>query len=227
MNPRVVNTISILLCGALLAVVCLQQRRVAFLRAERQRVLARIETSEATSATTSPAPANAAATTSASPELLRLRNEVAQLAARRKELSAVRTENERLQARVAARATNSAGALPEGFIRASRAEFKGFNAPEDTVQTILWAMQHHDLTNMLQGFSPDLAEKFLSEFKQGDDPWKDAENLIAVRVISQKQMPDGSMELEVESLPGPEAHPEKTRFYLINGQWKIGKPQGE
>ena len=39
----------------------------------------------------------------------------------------------------------------------------GYNTPEDTLQSMLWAIQHHDLTNLLRAYTPAEAEHLLAE----------------------------------------------------------------
>src|SRR4051812_980272 len=109
MSPRVINPLMVLLAVALLGAVWLQQRRLGGLRDEKQELLALL----AGDAAPADSQGTASITAPASSELLRLRSEVAQLTARRKELAAARTENERLQARIAERVRNPAAALPE------------------------------------------------------------------------------------------------------------------
>jgi len=85
--------------------------------------------------------------------LLRLRNEVSRLTGRKRELTGALTENESLRAQLARRATNSpAGTgLPAGYIRKNQAKMAGYNTPEDTIQSLLWALNNRDFPNLLQG----------------------------------------------------------------------------
>ena len=45
--------------------------------------------------------------------------------------------------------------LPPGYVRKRDARLVGFNTPEDTLQSLLWAIQNHDLAKVLEAFTPD------------------------------------------------------------------------
>ncbi len=160
------------------------------------------------------------------PELLRLRSEVTRLTERRQELAGVRAENEQLHAQLGSRGTNGPGGfrLPPGYIRRSQAQVVGFSMPENTLQTLLWATQNHDLTNLLQAFTPDRAEQIRARVGQTDesiaDFFQNAGGLIGMGILSRTHdIHDGSIVLEVEVIPGVQ-HQEIT-FRQVNGQWKI------
>src|ERR1035438_4319523 len=173
----------ILLVG-LLAIVCLatlwgvwgQRSQLAGLKAEQQRLIAQqaARTDGAASPGTAAAAEASAATTApalvVTPELLRLRNEVTRLTERRHELAGARTENEQLRAQPASRSTNGAGGNqgPAGYVRKSEARMVGYNTPDDTLQSLLWALQNHDLTNVLQAFAPDIAAEIRA--RVGESP---------------------------------------------------------
>jgi hypothetical protein len=163
------------------------------------------------------------------PELLRLRNEVTLLTARQRELAGVRAENERLRAQLASRSTTSpAGiALPPGYVRKSEARMVGYNTPEDTLQSLLWGLQNHDLTNVLQAFAPDRAEKLRAQAGQSrqsiEDFFSQAAGFVGMRVAKREpQASDGTLAVEVEVVPG-ESGPRIT-FRRIDGQWRIVGP---
>jgi len=233
MNRRV-------LLGGLLACVCLaalwgvwsQRSQVAGLRAEQQQLLAQMATSADGSA--SPGTAEAAGAGSgvpqpslvATPELLRLRSEVTRLTERRRELAGVRAENEQLRAQLASRGTNGPGGvqLPPGYVRKSEARLVGYNTPDDTLQSVLWATRNHDLTNVLEAFTPEIAEQIRAQAgvspQSMEDFFAKAVGFVGVRVVRREPADsDGSIAVEVEIVPGmPDA---KIRFQQINGQWKI------
>jgi hypothetical protein len=162
------------------------------------------------------------------PELLRLRSEVTRLTARRQELAGVRAENERLRAQLASRGTNGPGGfqLPTGYMRRSEARLVGYNTPDDTLQSLLWAVQNHDLTNVLQAFTPEIAEQLRAQV--GESPqsiegfWSKSVGLVGMRIVSREQdASDGSVTVEVEVVPG-ESGPRPT-LRQINGQWKLAE----
>ena len=161
----------VVLCAATLWGVWDQRSQLAGLRAEQQQLAAQLAARQGnaepaaapeTGGAGSAAPPAALAAT---PELLRLRSEVTRLTERRRELAGVRAENERLRAQLASRGTNGPGGfqLPPGYMRKRDARMVGFNTPDDTLQTLLWAVQNHDLTNVLQAFTPEQAEEIRAQ----------------------------------------------------------------
>jgi hypothetical protein len=160
------------------------------------------------------------------PELLRLRNEVTRLTERRRELASVRAENERLRAQVASRGTNYPNpiGLPTAYVRTGEARMVGYNTPDDTLQSMLWAVRNHDLTNLLHAYTPEMAGRLLSKFGQSrqsiEDFLRDAASMPGLGVVGRKQVTNNStMEVEVTIIPGKPGNP--IPFRQINGQWKI------
>ena len=151
MNRRV-------LFGGFLAAVCLailwgvwgQRSELAGLRAEHQQLQAQLAARAdsppppATAEPAGPASTSPQQALAVTPELLRLRNEVTRLTERRQALAGVRAENERLRAQLATRGTNGPAGfqLPPGYIRKSEARMVGYNSPDDTLQSLLWAVQN-------------------------------------------------------------------------------------
>jgi hypothetical protein len=115
-------------------------------------------------------------------------------------------------------------------MRRSEARMVGYNTPDDTLQSLLWAVQNHDLTNLLQAFTPEIAEEIRgwtgeSPPSGGDfcieDFWSDAaSSVVGLRIVSREQdASDGSITIELEVIPG-EPGPHFT-LRQIDGQWKI------
>jgi len=228
------------LFGGLLVIVCLaiiwgvsgQRSQLAGLRAEQQRLLVQLamRADDSTSAGTAEAGGAGSGTPRqtllVTPDLLRLRNEVTRLTERRRELANERAENERLRAQVASRGTNASGGfrLPPGYVRKSEARLMGYNTPDDTLQTLLWATRNHDWTNALQAFTPERAEELRAragESQQSIEDFFHSEIVLpGMAVISREQNTnDGLTYLEVEIMPGmPHA---EISLKQINGQWKI------
>jgi len=152
-SHRFLLTLSVAACVAVLSAVALQRRQVLNLRAEQQQKLADA---------TAPAEAITAPPVTPSPsvsrELLQLRNQVGQLRRRRDELLPVRVEHERLVLELAGRGTNDSG-LPPNFIRKSEARLVGYNSPEATLQSLLYAIRNRDLTNLFQAFTPEAVSR--------------------------------------------------------------------
>jgi hypothetical protein len=233
MNGRaLLSGLLVVACVAMLWGVSGQRNQLAGLRAEQQRLLAQlgaradgsVSTGTAEAAGASPAAPHPALL--ATPELLRLRSQVTRLTERRRELAGARAENERLRAQLAHRGTNGPGGYqpPSGYIRRSEARMVGYNTPDDTLQSLLWAVQNHDLANVLQAFMPDKAEEIrahLGESPQAmEDFWSKSGDLVGLRIVSREpDASDGSIAVQVEVVPG-EPGP-RTTFRQINGQWKI------
>jgi hypothetical protein len=223
MNSRPLLTgILAAVCLTTLASALIQRQRLTALRAEREGLITQLGTvpaasSAAGSAIPNPPASNSTATPSL--ELLRLRSEVTRLTGRRRELAAARGENERLRIQLAASRTNlsAANALPPGYVRKSEARFVGYSTPADTIQSLLWALQQRDFTNVLAAFTPEVVR----QMQQNKNFFEEVSIIPGMRIKSQQQMPDGAIELEVEVVPG-EPLPERMRFLLINGQWKLG-----
>jgi hypothetical protein len=216
-------------CIAALWGVIAQRRQLENLRAEKQRQLERLS---APAKTAVPGPADtgdaAQAPTpgSPSPELLRLRNEVSQLMAKQRGLAGVSNESHQLEALAAARATNTGAplTLPPGYILRSQAQWSGFNTPDNTVQSFLWAAQNRDLTNLLQALTPEFAQQVMGQFQQkggaaSNEFFQGLSHFPGMRVVERQPQPDGSIELKVEIVPGMPEQPIHVRF--LNGQWKL------
>ena len=222
-------------CLATFWAVWSQRIQLTNLRSEQQQVLAQTATNAPAPAAEPAADARAAsvepptAPLAVTPELLRLRSEVTRLMERRRELASVRLENERLRSQVASRGTNGAEAfkLPPGYVRKRDAQMAGYNTPEDTLQSLLWAIQNHDLTNMLQAFSTERAEELRAEMAQSnrsaEDFFHDAEGLVGMGIVRREQDASGDgMHVEVEMVPGMPR--QRITFRRINAQWKIDGP---
>lgn len=222
----------IIVCLAILLGVWCQRSQLASLRAEQRQLLDQMAARADDSA--SPGTTEATASNSgipspalvATPELLRLRNEVTRLSERRRELAGVRAENERLRAQLASRGTNGLGGfqLPPGYVRLSEARMVGYNTPDDTLQSLLWATQHHDLTNVLQAFTPEMAEQFRAQAGKSSQSIEDFFSTYqapGMAILSRKPESDGSVELEVETVPG--APSGRISLRPVAGQWKIDK----
>jgi hypothetical protein len=164
-------------------------------------------------------------TDSVSRELLRLRSEVTRLNARKRELAAVTEDGERLRAQLAGSQANpqTGVRLPPGYMRKGEAQLMGYSTPENTVQSFLWALQHHDITNVLRALSPSEAQSLSarigssSEMEKGY--FKSMDSLPGLAIQSRQDLPDGSVELQVEF--GLGAPPEKFHLQPFNGEWKL------
>jgi hypothetical protein len=159
-------------------------------------------------------------------ELLRLRNKTTQLRSRLSELDGVHGENERLRQQLATAATNAAAktVLPPGYLLKSAAKFSGYDTPEHSLQTMLWAVRNRDFTNLLMVFTPEAARKLDQQIQQsGKSPeeFLNAMNLPGIRIVGRENKADGTADLKVEVAPGMSAQPTHFHFRLIDGDWKL------
>jgi hypothetical protein len=229
MKPRpVIIGFCLALCVATIAGVAVQGRRLDALRAEEQQLQLEIQKLNFNPAGPEirPDESNRARTRpsiSPSSELLRLRNQVSLLSRRQRELAAVPAENERIHARLAEARTNAANALPPGYVRRSEARFSGYMEPEATLQTMLWAIQNRDFTNLMASFTPEIAGEFQKELertgKTAEEFFKGSEVLPGMNVVSRNSTTNDLMELQVEIVPGQGT--QTIRFRQVNGEWKM------
>ena len=200
---------------AMLGAVAIQRLQVLDLRAEQQQKLAYA------TAPTDPTPPQVASSPSVSREVLQLRNQVGQLRRRRDELLPVRAEHDRLVLELAARGTNASG-LPRNFIRKSEARLVGYNSPEATLQSFLYAIRNRDLTNFFQAFTPEGVSRLKSQGLESPDRleklFDESQDLIGLSILDQKRQQD-LIAANVQILPG--LPPTPILFRLVNSQWKM------
>jgi len=202
---------------AMLGAVALQRLQVLELRAEQQQKLA-----DATAPAEAPPPPQVESSPSVSREVLQLRNQVGQLRRRHDELLPVRAEHDRLVLELAARGTN-ASSLPRNFIRKLDARLVGYNSPEATLQSFLYAIRNRDLTNFLQAFTPEGVSRLKSQGLESPDRleklFDDSQGLIGLSILEREQQQPDVIVANVQILPG--LPPDKVFFRLVNGQWKM------
>ncbi|HEX5219745.1 MAG TPA: hypothetical protein VFZ59_09270 [Verrucomicrobiae bacterium] len=162
---------------------------------------------------------------SPSVELLRLRGEVGQLERRKRELSNLRSENGILRTQVAIKGTNAPGVfiLPADYIKKSAAKFAGYGTPEDTVQSLLAAIQNRDVNAFVEAFSPEEAERVAARIQSGSSPdefFKEADIIPGLRIVKKDKDADDTVTLTVELLPG-EADQTELQLKQFDGQWKL------
>jgi hypothetical protein len=163
---------------------------------------------------------------SPSSELLRLRGQVGQLERRKRELSGAQAENERLRTQAATRSTNAPGgiALPAGYLRKADAKLAGFNTPEDTIQSMLWAIQNRDAATFIQVFNPEMAKQMEQEIQRrgsAEEFFKEANAMPGLRIIGKETETADTITLTVEIVPGDEIQSQKIRFRQFDGRWKM------
>jgi len=222
-SPKVITAVLGVVCLLAVFGVLTQQRELTGLRAEQKQVLAQIA-AEPNENSLPAAQRSEKATESAisNPELLQLRSEITRLTQRKRELGGIIAEHERLQAQVASRGTNGFGANAGRLLLPGRARMAGYNSPEDTMESVLWALQHGDVTNFLQAFPLEVAQtlpvqtpeawtKIMNEFH---------EQFTGLSILRRRELPDGRVELTVQ-LAGQEETEQLLHFRQVNGQWKV------
>jgi hypothetical protein len=151
---------------------------------------------------------------------------VTRLTERRRELAGARAENERLRAQLASRSTTNPGGLqlPRGYLRKSEARMVGYNTPDDTLQSLLWALQNHDVTNLVQAFTPEIAQRLRAQAGESresiEDFFSQAAGFVGMRILRREpDASENSIAVEMEVVPGESV--KRTTFRQVNGQWKI------
>ncbi|HXP60341.1 MAG TPA: hypothetical protein VN829_07620 [Dongiaceae bacterium] len=226
MNRSLLIGLAAAVCLAALSAAIIQGRQLSDLRTDQRRLVAQFAEPEASGLPAAPQGQGSGglATAPVSSQLLRLRGEVTRLAALQGELAPARAENERLRRQLAAAGTNSVPgrALPPGYLRRADATLAGYNTPEDTLQSFLWALHHKDDLHVLQAFTPAAAEQLQVKGQPAQvSPvfLDEMEAIIGMAIVNKIPLPDGAVGLSV--LVAPDARP--LRFALVNvdGQWKI------
>jgi hypothetical protein len=232
MNQRtLLSVFLVVVCVAVICGMAVQQGQLTRLRAEERQFMAQMTpTPDSPAQRTAVSPETRSAASPVPSELLRLRSEVTRLTERRRELAGARAENERLRAQLASQSTNAAAGTrpPPGYLRKAEARMVGYNTPEDTIQSFLWALQSHDFTNLLQVLTPDQAEYLRDRLRQSNRPIKEffdeAEAVPGMVILSRKQRPEGPGSLELEVEVGPNVPHQPISLRQIGGQWKIDEP---
>jgi len=222
------NLLSILafvLCLGTVYAVVVQRQQLLQLRAQRQ-----LQVTQAEGTVLVPQSSELAPTLSAddaTPELLRLRSDVTRLTAKKRELAGVAEEGERLRTQLAASQTNvpKENRLPPGYIRKAEAKMMGYSTPENTLQSLLWALQRHDAESLLRAFTPSVAQGLSSRIQQSNEAaeafFKEADPMPGMAIQGRDNLSDGSVELHVTF--GPGTPPQKIRLQVVNGEWKLSE----
>lgn len=222
MKPQILLTVFLsMVCLPTLLGVLVQRQRINGLQEEHQKLQAE--------AAKPSAPAEPPETVVSRPsppvELLQLRAEVTSLMRHKRELAGVRTENEQLHDQLAAKAARESETpvLPEGYVPLSKAQFRGYSTPHDTVESFLWTLRIHDFQNFLQTLTPEAARKFSAEVQGDADNMqrftKLADEVPGMRVVGSEVQPDGSIVLKVDFVPG--LSDVKVPLRQVGGEWKI------
>jgi len=155
-------------------------------------------------------------------ELLQLRNQVNMLTHRSRELAGVCSENERLRLLITERQTNGPTALPPGYIRKSQARMVGYNTPQDTLQSYLWAIKNRDPTNVLLALTPEQAKWYQSEAQRAgsfEKLFEHSDAFFGFSFVKMEGTDDQYLEAEIELAPG--LSPLSVNFKKIENEWKL------
>ncbi len=233
---------TVLLCGAFM-----QRRELDELRGQRERLNSKAQASQSADATVSlneqiqTEGSASASQPSPSLELLRLRGEVARLARRRDELAPIGAENTRLQEQLAMRATN--GPVSGGYIHKRQAKYAGYNSPESTLQTFLWAIQNKNYEAWRNTLAPRLIEHFRDQDQRtglsAEGRFHGFEELVGLGIVSKErldaheegELPNGVVGNGAEELLSmqvqiaPDIPPQQVIFCRIGGEWKMIWPE--
>jgi hypothetical protein len=221
MNKRTLLMVSAwALCIGTVFGLVVEQRQLVALRARSASQTDTLEHPSPGIAETAPAtPADDSLSDSESRELLQLRSEVTKLTAKKRELANVEAEAAGLRTRSNLSQTNSTSEirLPPGYMRKAEAQLLGFSTPENTMQSFLWAVQHQDSNNLLHAFAPEPA----ASLAPNKSLFKYMSAIPGMAIQERHELPDGSVELQVEIFPGMPI--EKLRFNNIGGEWRLAE----
>ena len=202
-----------------------QRGQLASLQADQQQALDQLAAAKAQAAAASAPPRASSAPLSPAEklELLRLRSEVTRLRQRQRDLANVQQTHTQLEAQAAARPGGAAAepALPSGYLRRTQAQMVGFGTPASALQSMLWAVEHRDTNVLLQAWSPAMGAHLRSAVASGQDVFQDVGHIPGFLVRQQTTLPDGSVELQVEFIPGQA--PVKMQFRQQDGQWRMAQ----
>ena len=161
-----------------------------------------------------------------SSEVLQLRSQIGRLTERKRELTGVRAQNDRLQFQLASRRTNSTGEMPfpPDYIRKSTAQWAGLDTPENTLQSFLWTLQNRDLTNLFQVITPESAQRLSQMLSNSPNNFfAQSAAIPGMRIVEKNALSDGSFELKVETIPGSPL-PGPIRVRPVGNDWKLDFP---
>jgi myosin heavy subunit len=163
----------------------------------------------------------------ANQDLPELRNEVGQLRKAAAELEKLRAENQQLRTRAKAaseRATSggSSATLP-GFISRASLRNAGMNTPEDTAQTMFWAMTQGNVEVMAQctGQTDKLADQAtLNQMQaQREDAVQQFSGFPGFAVVAKTNLAPDEVSLSLQT--GVGGAPLTMKFKDVAGQWQL------
>ncbi|MCI0747738.1 MAG: hypothetical protein L0Y58_20215 [Verrucomicrobia subdivision 3 bacterium] len=171
-------------------------------------------------------------------ELLRLRNQAAQLRAATNELNDLRLKHEQLaaenqrmragQAIAPGTASGQAGADPFLFVRDSW-KFAGFATPESTLESVVFAMSQGDHRAMLSAVTPEEAARMSREFEGKSDEQisrdtrRQLSKISSYRILERKELSPDEVVLDVYA-SGGEDKVIGMLMKRVGAEWRFAGP---
>lgn len=161
-------------------------------------------------------------------ELLRRRNEARRLRAQKQELEKLRAENQRL-----ATTLKTGDIAPrklsemEGYVAKETWANVGFAAPENTVQSLFWAISSGNLEQFVQCFTPESARRLHRQMEQQPDQFRKEyfgetnpfRKLNGFRIAERTFVAEGKMRLGIQGTANGAVMPLDMR--RVGNEWKI------
>lgn len=171
-------------------------------------------------------------------ELLKLRGEVTQLRGETNEIASLREQNEKLEASlkeikpaaqtnaVAKKKLRPEDALPQDVHPPNSWAFRGYDSPDATVESMVWAMTHGDKAAFMAGLTPEGAAEIEVHLKDDFAKEVKSEEMGEYRILDRQTLSDDEVVMTVYSTRKNEngdyvGNSEDTTFKNIGGQWKI------
>jgi hypothetical protein len=171
-------------------------------------------------------------------ELLKLRSEVTRLRAQTNELAALRQKNETLLATLKEQVKpvpptipgkkGPRDALPQDIHSVDTWAYRGYGRPEDTIESMHWAMMNGDRATFLGGMAPTLRSNMESHVSEEDfAERKHTLETSEFRILDRQIQSDNQMMMTVyftrkDASGNIVGNSEDTIFQKIDGEWKVG-----
>jgi TolA-binding protein len=170
-------------------------------------------------------------------EVHKLRNEINQLRANAKELDKLKAENQQLRRGGGVSPAANAGpgqnaATPGNFIPKENWSFSGYANPENTLQSIAWAMREGDLQTVLSSVTPEEQTRMKGEWGNKSDTEISAnvrqgvEKVQSIQVLESKNVSADEVVLTIYAVGG-EDHVQRIVMQRSGSDWKLAGPKRE
>src|SRR5436190_15042080 len=167
-------------------------------------------------------------------EVHKLRNEVSQLRVGMKEADQLRVENQRLRGAVKApQAAPGTGAtaplaIPsqEGYFSKESWAFTGYGTPEAALQSVIWAMREGDTRTFLASLAPEEMARVQkewgdkSEAQVSADTKRGTDKISGIRILESKALSADEVVLSLYAAGG-EDKVQKISMRLYGTEWKM------